>query len=246
MTRRLRVVLCLLAFLPFAYAAGKDRITELDFVGSAWVDVDAKGHGRVEQVDSVTKLDNVPALAPAVARIKEVLKQRIESWEFIPATRDGIAVPSRTYLSVEMEGMDDGKGGLGIRILSAHGGPQGELTPPPYPPTAYRNGIQGGVFVSGGNDQIRGGNGNDQISGNGGNDQITGDIGDDILYGGSENDCIFGGDGNDSLYGGDGDDDLIGGLGKDIFTCGKGNDVVHDFIELEGDSVNDDCETIIS
>ncbi len=58
--------------------------------------------------------------------------------------------------------------------------------------------------------------------------------------------AFFGGDGNDSLYGGDGDDDLIGGLGKDIFTCGKGNDVVHDFIELEGDSVNDDCETIIS
>ena len=28
--------------------------------------------------------------------------------------------------------------------------------------------------------------------------------------------------------------------------CGKGNDVVHDFIELEGDSVNADCETIIS
>lgn len=147
MTRRLRVVLCLLAFLPFACAAGKDRITELDFVGSAWVDVDAKGHGRVEQVDSVTRLDNVPALAPAVARIRDVLKQRIESWEFVPATRDGIAVPSRTYLSVEMEGMDDGKGGLGIRILSAHGGPQGELTPPPYPPTAYRNGIQGGVLI---------------------------------------------------------------------------------------------------
>ena len=39
---------------------------------------------------------------------------------------------------------------------------------------------------------------------------------------------------------------IIGGLGRDIFTCGKGNDVVHDFIELEGDSVNDDCETIIS
>jgi TonB family protein len=147
MIRRLRVVLCLLAFLPCAYAAGKDRTTELDFVSSAWVDVDAKGHGRVEQVDSVTKLDKVPALAPAVAHIKEVLKERIESWEFIPATRDGVAVSSRTYLYVEMEGMDDGKGGLGIRILSAHGGPQGQLTPPTYPPTAYRNGIQGGVLI---------------------------------------------------------------------------------------------------
>ena len=48
------------------------------------------------------------------------------------------------------------------------------------------------------------------------------------------------------FIGGDGDDDLIGGLGKDIFICGKGDDVVHDFLELEGDSVNDDCETIIS
>jgi TonB family protein len=147
MTRRLRVVLCLLTFLPFACAVGKDRITELNFVGSAWVDVDAKGHGRVEHVDSITKLDDVPALAPAVARIKEVLKQRIESWEFIPASRDGVAVPSRTYLSVGMEGMDDGKGGLGIRIQSAHGGPQGQFTPPAYPPTAYRNGIQGGVLI---------------------------------------------------------------------------------------------------
>jgi TonB family protein len=147
MTRLLRVTLSLLAFLPLACAAGKGRITELDFVGSAWVDVDAKGGAHVEQVDSVTKLDKLPALAPAVVRIKEVLKQRIESWDFIPATRNGVAVPSRTYLSVAMEGMDDGKGGLGIRILSARGGPHGQLTPPPYPPTAYRNGIQGGVLI---------------------------------------------------------------------------------------------------
>ena len=30
-----------------------------------------------------------------------------------------------------------------------------------------------------------------------------------------------------------------------VFTCGKGDDVVHDIIELEGDSVNADCETIV-
>lgn len=148
MTRRLRVALCLLAFLPLACAAGKGRITELDFVSSAWVDVDAMGHGRVEQVDSVTKLDKVPALAPAVARIKEVLKQRIESWEFIPATRDGVAVPSRTYLWVGMQGSDDGKGGLGLRILNAHGGPKSRvMTPPPYPPRAYKSGIEGRVIL---------------------------------------------------------------------------------------------------
>jgi hypothetical protein len=64
----------------------------------------------------------VPAFAPIVERIKGRLKDAIESWQFVPAMRDGIAVDSQTNVVVALEGMDDGAGGMAVRIRSASTG----------------------------------------------------------------------------------------------------------------------------
>ena len=115
-------LLGLMLVLPEWTSAAANKIDRLDFEASAWIEVDATGHARVEGIERVSKLGDVEELAPAVANLKSLLQQRIESWEFVPATRDGAAVPSRTHLSLDLEAFDDGKGGLAIRILDADTG----------------------------------------------------------------------------------------------------------------------------
>ena len=113
--------LCLLMALPIGAVAKTP--TTLDFAGSAWVDVDATGKAHVVEMEKVSKLGDVPKLAPVVERIKGQLKDAIESWRFLPAVRDGVAVESHTHVRVELEASDDGLGGMAVRIRSAHTGP---------------------------------------------------------------------------------------------------------------------------
>jgi len=94
----------------------------LEFGGSATVAVDATGKAHVIEMKKVSKLEQVPAFAPIVERIKGRLKDVIESWQFVPAMRDGIAVGSQTSVVVELEGMDDGAGGMAVRVRSAGAG----------------------------------------------------------------------------------------------------------------------------
>ena len=109
---------CLLLGLPLA-AGAVAPIAALDFTAGAWVDVDATGKAHVIEMGRVSRLEDVPQLGPVVDNIKARLRERIETWQFVPAALDGAPVASRTHVSVSLEGIDDGKGGLGVRIRSA-------------------------------------------------------------------------------------------------------------------------------
>jgi hypothetical protein len=113
----------LLAMPMLAIAARPPAPAPVDFSGSAWVDVDADGKAHVVEVGRLSVLSDVPALAPIVERIQGRLRNAIESWQFVPAMRDGIAVASRTNVSVDMRGTDDGAGGFAVRLRSARTGP---------------------------------------------------------------------------------------------------------------------------
>lgn len=111
----------LLSVLPMAVAA-KAPIASLGFSAYNWVDVDAAGKARIAETGEVAGFSDVPKLAPIAEQIQSRLRGLVESWEFIPAMRNGAAVPSRTYLRVNLVGSDDGAGGLAIRIRSADTG----------------------------------------------------------------------------------------------------------------------------
>lgn len=151
MSLRTRVILCLLMTLLSFQALARnalEAVPKLEFYASTWADVDVSGAAHVDQIDKVSKLEDVPALATAVVHVKDLLKRRIESWQFVPATREGIAVPSRTHVYIRLEGMDDGNGGLGIRIMSASTGPGARnMSPPRYPPDAMRGFREGRVVL---------------------------------------------------------------------------------------------------
>lgn len=112
----------LLLVAPLCVAAATPA-APLKFTGSAWVDVDAAGKPHVVGMEKVSKLGDVPKLAPIAEHINGRLKDAIESWQFVPATRDGVAVPSHTHVLVNMEALDDGAGGMAVRIRSANTGP---------------------------------------------------------------------------------------------------------------------------
>lgn len=95
-----------------------------DFSCSAWVDVDSSGHAHVVEMGSVSHLSDVPGLVPVADTIAARLRDRIETWRFVPATRDGAAVASRTWLVVRLEGHDTDGGGFEVRIRSASTGPR--------------------------------------------------------------------------------------------------------------------------
>jgi hypothetical protein len=96
--------------------------SSLDFGASATVDVTADGHAHVVEMGKVSRLPDVPAMAPFADMIAQRLRERIESWQFVPAMRDGIGVPSRTHLGVSLRGSDDGHGGMSVAIVSASTG----------------------------------------------------------------------------------------------------------------------------
>jgi len=81
--------------------------------------------------------------------------------------------------------------------------------------------------ISGGDDQLRGGDGEDTMFGGGGDDILHGGDGDDVGHGGNDNDKMFGGDGNDTLSGDAGDDKVIGDAGDDTLSGGLGKDYLH-------------------
>jgi len=108
---------------PLVAMAGDAPVAWVDLHASAWVDVDALGKAHVIEMEKVKGLADVVQSTPIAETIKERLHDRIESWQFNPATRDGVAVVSRTHLHVVMEGFDDGAGNLGVRIRSAATGP---------------------------------------------------------------------------------------------------------------------------
>jgi len=95
----------------------------VQFTGSAWVDVDVAGKAHVVEMEKLTKLGDVPKLAPIADGINGRLKEAIESWQFVPAMRDGAAVTTRTHVRIILEASGDGAGGMAVRIRSASTGP---------------------------------------------------------------------------------------------------------------------------
>lgn len=100
---------------------------------SAWVDVDPSGKAHVIEMGSVTGL--AEPVSAAAQRINDRLRERIESWQFIPATRDGVPVGSRTHVGISLQGDTDGAGGVALRIRSASTGP--EMTHEKLPVSAF-------------------------------------------------------------------------------------------------------------
>jgi len=95
--------------------------------------VDPNGKAHVIEMGSVTGLAD--AVGTVAQRINDRLRERIESWQFIPATRDGMPVGTRTHVGISLEGYDDGAGGVALRIRSANTGP--EMTHEKLPMAAF-------------------------------------------------------------------------------------------------------------
>lgn len=89
----------------------------LKLASSAVVDVDATGKAHVVTLDSVDG-PNGPLPTALSQPIETRLRERIESWQFVPATRDGVAVSSRTRLGVSLRAVDDGHGGVAVHVVS--------------------------------------------------------------------------------------------------------------------------------
>jgi hypothetical protein len=110
-------------WLAFSFgASAAEPPSSLDFGASATIDVTADGHAHVVEMEKVTKLSDVPKLVPVADQVAQRLRERIESWQFVPAMRDGHAVPSRTHLYVSLSASDDDKGGMSVAIVDASTG----------------------------------------------------------------------------------------------------------------------------
>ncbi|WP_417242290.1 S8 family serine peptidase [Celeribacter sp.] len=96
--------------------------------------------------------------------------------------------------------------------------------------------------VSGGIENIMGGDGNNRLYGDGAANEINGRDGDDLIIGMGGDDLLIGGQGDDDLQGGNGQDFLKGHKGEDMLSGNKGNDKLYggdDNDTLSGGKNND-------
>lgn len=107
--------------LACALVAQAGEPTVLAYPASALIDVDTTGKAHVVTLATRSGQNGAPRAAVSEL-IEPRLRERIESWQFVPATRDGTAVPSRTHLSINLRAMDDGRGGLSVQVVSASTG----------------------------------------------------------------------------------------------------------------------------
>lgn len=110
------------ALLGLALVARAEEPNALEFPAKASIEVDANGKAHVLTLETMSGRNGAPP-ASVSELIASRLRERIESWQFVPATRDGVAVPSRTRLVVGLDATDDGHGGLVVKVLSAITGP---------------------------------------------------------------------------------------------------------------------------
>ena len=120
-----RFVLCLGLLLawPLAGQAAKPaEPTSIDFDAGAWVDVDATGKAHVVEMDKLRRFKDDGKLGSIADIIKARLRERIESWEFQPPTKNGVAVPGKTHIYVDLEASAGDGGDMTIRVLHASTG----------------------------------------------------------------------------------------------------------------------------
>lgn len=108
---------------------------------------------RVE-VDATGKPIKVNAPSGLPEKIRGLIEQRVGSWQYEPAKKDGVAAPVTTYVQVGAcaiptaagdafrLGLDYKGHGPGIRSSA------GTIPPPSYPPTALMLGITGAFDVT--------------------------------------------------------------------------------------------------
>ena len=120
--RRFALCLGMLLAWPLAGQAAKPaEPASIEFGAGAWVDVDATGKAHVVEMAKLGFKDEDKPGSLANA-IKTRMQERIETWEFTPPMKDGVAVSGKTHLSVSATAEDDGSGGMRILVKSASTG----------------------------------------------------------------------------------------------------------------------------
>jgi len=122
-----RIVLCLGILLAWPLAGQAAKPAEpasIEFGAGAWVDVDATGKAHVVEMDKLSRFKDDGEPGSIADIIKARLRERIETWEFQPPTKNGVAVPGRTHLAVSLKALGDDAGGMSIRVLDAGTGPK--------------------------------------------------------------------------------------------------------------------------
>ncbi|MFT3898321.1 MAG: hypothetical protein QM719_11625 [Thermomonas sp.] len=117
-----RFVLCLGLLLLWPLAGQAAQPASVDFGAGAWVDVDATGKAHVVEMDKLTGFNDDGKPGSIAEIIKARLRERIETWEFTPPTKNGVTVAGKTHVGVALVAEDDGAGGLQLRVKSARTG----------------------------------------------------------------------------------------------------------------------------
>lgn len=121
--RRFALCLGILLAWPLAGQAAKPaEPTSVEFGAGAWVDVDATGKAHVVKMDKLGRFKDEDKPGSLADIIKSRLRERIETWEFTPPTKNGVTVSGRTHVYMNVQAYGAESGGIGLRIESANTG----------------------------------------------------------------------------------------------------------------------------
>lgn len=82
--------------------------------------------------------------------IAAALDLALRHWRFVPAQKDGIAVPAHTFIETKLEAIPDDSGKYTLRISYIRHGPTWDRhLPPQYPADAVRHHESGVIVVTG-------------------------------------------------------------------------------------------------
>lgn len=120
-----RFVLCLgilLAWPLAGQAAKPSEPASVEFSAGAWVDVDATGKAHVVEMDKLSRFKDDDKPGSLADIVKSRLRERIESWEFQPPSRNGASVTGKTHVYMNVQAYGTDSDGIGLRIKSAYTG----------------------------------------------------------------------------------------------------------------------------
>ena len=120
-----RFALCLgilLAWPLVTRAAGPPTPASVQISTDAWVDVDPSGRAHVVEMGKFGGFKDEGTSGSLADTIRSRLRERIETWEFAPPTKNGVAVSGKTHLVVFAVAEGDGSNGMRILIESASTG----------------------------------------------------------------------------------------------------------------------------
>lgn len=128
------LLFALIATTP-AFAKSGDR-----YEATVWADVTVAADGHVTAA-------TIPDEKLARGKIAAFLLPRINTWQFVPARHNGVAVEAQTSLEIKLDVREQGNE-FAVAVLGASPSPRFVKTVPPrYPADAIRRHIQGVVNV---------------------------------------------------------------------------------------------------